>query len=446
MEQPKMVLSHFSLLRCSMSHETRLSAWQQEVSSAFSHLSKAQASGLALWSAGIALLGCCGMVQVSALLAAVLGQHEQNVLQRLREWYLDASRKSGKHRDDVDVSACFGPLLRWIMRLWHDPEGKKRLVLAMDATSLGERWTVLAISVVIRHCAIPVAWKVIRMYEPGSWKPYWEALFQELKGSIDPQWMVIVTADRGLYARWLFKLIQGCQWHPFLRINTAVKARREGSAGFEWIGSWVKVGEQWAGPVECFIQKPSRLVCTLLMAWEAGHEDPWIVLTDLAEQECTVAWYGMRTWVECGFKDFKRGGFDWQYSRMEQASQVERLWLAMAVALVWMVSLGSHYENQQQDHGVQQLPEQHVARRKRTRALHQKAPRKLSCPMRGKILICAMLVKGEAMPSLQLVAEPWPTTVPVGHRPLDPAKEKAREKQRRRKRVQKAGKTPSKAA
>jgi hypothetical protein len=429
-----------------MSHETRLSPWQQEVSSAFAHLSKAQACGLALWSAGIALTGSCGMVQVSALLAAVLMQREQNVLQRLREWYLDASRKSGKHRDDLDVHACFGPLLTWIVRLWHDPEGKKRLVLAMDATSLGERWTVLAISVLIRHCAIPVAWKVIKMHERGSWKPHWEALFQELKGSIDPHWMVIVTADRGLYARWLFELIQDCKWHPFLRINKNVKARREGSADFEWIDNWVQVGERWAGRVDCFIQKPSRLVCTLLMAWEAGHEDPWIVLTDLSVQESNVAWYGMRTWVECGFKDYKRGGFDWQYSRMEHPSQVERLWLAMSVALVWMVSMGSQYESQEQDHGVQQLPERHVARRTRKRALHQKPPRKLSCPTRGKILLCATLVTGDAVPSLRLVAEPWPTTIPVGHRPVDPAKQRARQKQRQRKRTRKAGKNASKVA
>lgn len=34
----------------------RLSAWQEEVSTAFAHLSKTQASGLALWSVGIAPL------------------------------------------------------------------------------------------------------------------------------------------------------------------------------------------------------------------------------------------------------------------------------------------------------------------------------------------------------------------------------------------------------
>lgn len=429
-----------------MSHELRLSSWQREVSSAFAHLSKAQARGLALWSAGIALTGCCGMEQISALLAAVVMQREQTMRQRLREWYLDASRKRGKHRDDLDVSSCFGPLLSWILRLWWDPEGNRRLVLVMDATSLGERWTVLAISVVIRRCAIPVAWKVIKMHEAGSWKPAWLALLAQLKGRIGPEWMVIVMADRGLYARWLFEMIQACQWHPFLRINVNVKARREGASIFEWIGGWVKQGERWAGPVECFAQKRSRLLCTLLMAWEVGYADPWIVLTDLPVQECNVTWYGMRTWAECGFKDVKRGGFDWQYSRMEHASQVERMWLAMAVASIWLVSLGSQYEQQEKEPEAAQLPERHVARQRRKRASHQRAPRKLSCPTRGKILLCAALVRGEAWPVLQLVAEPWPTTVPVGHRPMNPAKQKEREKRRQRKRMHKASKSVSKAA
>ena len=43
----------------------RLSQWSQEVSSAFAHLSKAQASGLALWSAGMALTGSGGIIGVA---------------------------------------------------------------------------------------------------------------------------------------------------------------------------------------------------------------------------------------------------------------------------------------------------------------------------------------------------------------------------------------------
>src|SRR5438093_5187608 len=93
-----------------MSCQDRLSQWEHEVSTAFVHLSKPQIWGLVLWSAGIALAGSAGITQVSALLALVLGQGEQRVFQRLREWYLDAAQKSGHKRRDLDVSSCFAPL------------------------------------------------------------------------------------------------------------------------------------------------------------------------------------------------------------------------------------------------------------------------------------------------------------------------------------------------
>jgi len=97
-----------------MACPTRLSLWTREVSRAFTHLSKPQIWGLVLWSAGIAWSGCAGIVQISALLAMVLGQQEQSVLQRLREWYLDAETKGGKRgkkRRELEVSLCFAPLL-----------------------------------------------------------------------------------------------------------------------------------------------------------------------------------------------------------------------------------------------------------------------------------------------------------------------------------------------
>ncbi len=92
----------------------RLSQWTQEVSTAFAHLSKPQLRGLVLWSAGMALAGVAGITQISALLALLLHEPEQTVLQRLREWYLDAEQKSGKRRRELEVSTCFAPRLRWV--------------------------------------------------------------------------------------------------------------------------------------------------------------------------------------------------------------------------------------------------------------------------------------------------------------------------------------------
>jgi hypothetical protein len=46
----------------------------------------------------------------------------------------------------------------------------------MDASTLGQRFTMLSISVVVRGCAIPVAWRIVEATKPGAWRPHWTAL------------------------------------------------------------------------------------------------------------------------------------------------------------------------------------------------------------------------------------------------------------------------------
>lgn len=84
----------------------------------------------------------------------------------------------------------------------------------MDATTPFDRFMVLAISIVYRGCAIPIAWMVLSATEPGAWKPHWLALFQHLQEVIPADWLVIVMADRGLYAHWLYHEIVRLGWYP----------------------------------------------------------------------------------------------------------------------------------------------------------------------------------------------------------------------------------------
>lgn len=412
----------------------RLSAWQTEVSTVFPHLSKTQASGLALWSAGIALTGSVGIAQISALLAQVLAQNEGTVFQRLREWYLDAAHKRGAHRRDLDVTTCFGPLLGWIVKRCVGKE--QQVALALDATSLGDRWTVLAVCVLVRGCALPVAWKVLPSQAKGSWRPYWESLLASLKGHVPASWQVLVLADRGLYARWLYTAIVACGWHPFLRINLAVKVRPVGTEQFDWLSRWLpQVGVTWKGEVDCFVQKKSRLRCTLLLRWEVGYEHPWAVITNLPVEQTNIAWYSLRAWVEAGFKDVKRGGWGWHHSKMQEATRVERLWLAMAAAMVWTVSVGSQAEDQGPAGFVKPVsPLPGIGQRLPT----QRPARRLSCLQRGRLVLLAALLKAEAMPLGEIVPEPWPEVIRPCKKAPNPANQRRREQRRAYKRRRKA--------
>jgi hypothetical protein len=306
---------------------------------------------------------------------------------------------------------------------------------------------VLAICVVIRGCAIPVAWKVIGAHAKGSWRPYWEDLLKHLKGSIADDWFVLVLADRGLYARWLFESIVGNGWHPFLRINTTVKARPVTGGDFDWISQWVPTpGTAWQGRVECFVGKKSRLVCTLLMQWQEGYEHPWVVITDLAPQAANIAWYGLRTWVECGFKDFKGGGFGWHHEKMHDAGRVERLWLAMAVAMVWMLSVGTQAESQLPAACPEHLPQLHIARQRMKQASAQAPIRRLSCAQRGRLVLLAALMQEQDLPVGRLLPENWPEKRLSPRKLSSPSKQRQKQRQREHKRRQKKAARQSKAA
>jgi hypothetical protein len=325
---------------------------------------------------------------------------------------------------------------------------KRQLPLVMDATSLGNRWTILAVSVVMSSCAIPVAWKVIPAQQAGSWRPYWEGLLNELGKAVPSEWEVIVLADRGLYARWLWDTIVAWGWHPFLRINLGCKARLPAEENFDWISRWVPTpGTSWQGKVECFASKKGRVNGTLLMHWQPGYESAWVILTDLEPEKAMVSWYGLRTWIEGGFKDFKRGLWGWHHSKMERASSVERLWLAMALAQLWCVSLGCQAEAQQEAAFLQNepgawLPERHIAHRRRKRTVGQLPARRLSCVVRGRLVLLALQSQSEPLPLGILRAEPWPETITAPQKQPKPSalnkKKTQKEKQRRKRQKRRA--------
>src|SRR5690606_36342949 len=105
------------------------------------------------------------------------------------------------------------PLLRWILRSWQD----ERVILAMDATYLKDRFIILAISVVVNGCAIPVAWHVRRADACGEWNPIWYQLFDQI-APILSDYEVYMLADSGLRSKAVFERVKAYGWHCVMRI------------------------------------------------------------------------------------------------------------------------------------------------------------------------------------------------------------------------------------
>lgn len=365
--------------------------WSREVSTRFPKLSKPQALGLALWSYGIAVTRSSGLTTVAVFLAMLRNQSAGTLRQRLREWVYDAPDKRGTKRQEVTVTHCFVPLLRWVVSKW--PETEKRMALALDATTLGQRFTVLAVCVVYRGVGLPVAWAMVPATEAGSWQPHWQGLLALLEPAIPKDWQVLVMADRGLYAKWLYEAIQACGWHPFLRLNVRGLFRPCAARHFRPLKHAVRRGglvHRW--DAICFKSKAAQLRCTLLAQWDARHDDPWLIVTDLPPQQAHACWYSMRSWIEPCFKYTKRGGWHWEQTKMTHPARAERLWLAMAVAMLLVVSLGDEPVAADTPSGFSGLP------------LHPV----LSCFRRGYLALLAFLLTARPIPSGAFQPSPWP--------------------------------------
>lgn len=376
---------------------TALDQWTDEVRQAFPHLCKPQAVGLASWSFGMVVAEACALTAVALCLAKVLHRKLATLRQRLREFYLPAQAKKGAKRRDLDVTLCFAPLLRWILRDWPS----RQLAVALDASSLEARFVVLCISVVYRGCAIPVAWKVLPAAVKGAWQQPWLALLEHFAELVSDDYLVIALADRGLYAKWLFEGICKLGWHPLLRINQGGTFRPDGWVHFVPLSDLVPhVGARRREVGTAFSTKKAQLRCTLLAFWGEGHAEPWLVLTDLPPAQSDASWYGLRSWIEQFFKDCKRGGWQWQKTRMTDTARVERLWLALAVATLWLVRVGGADEVAEQG----PLPELELF----SDAPERPRGRQLAVFARGFAVLKAALINHERLPLGRLYPERWP--------------------------------------
>jgi len=318
-----------------MPRHPQLNAWAATIATRFPDLPPATALVLAAWSLGLVLAHACGLTAVVAHLAPLLGRSANTTRQRLREFDPPADSKRGTNRTALDPVTCIGPLVRWVTAGWAD----KRVALALDATTLGDRLTVLAAVVVYRGCAVPVAWAVLRGNTPGAGHPHWVDLLTRVRDALGPGWEVVVRTDRGLESPALFRAIVGLGMHPLMRIKGGGTFRPAGWAEFYPVG-WFASRDGDRFGMTGTASTTTRGPCTLRASRTAGHAEAWVLPTDRPPAAADPCWYAYRSWIEQGFEVAKSGGWDWQKTRMTDPDRASRMWVVLAVATAWLVEVG----------------------------------------------------------------------------------------------------------
>jgi hypothetical protein len=319
---------------------------EAELAEHLPHLRPAQRAGLALWVRGAIVAGSACQ---NAVLAALepLGHPRHATRQRLREWTYAGSDRVAPCATTLAVEGCFVWLLRWVLRWWSGDT----LPLAIDATSLGQRWVVLSISVLYRGCAMPVAWHVKPGPGRGQWIPPLQSLLAALAPAVPATMTVLVLTDRGLWSPRLWRRIKANGWHPLMRVRPEATFAPRGLPRRPARDLVPGPGHGWVGAGTAIKHRDVRRTGTLIVVWEAGQDEPWLVLTDLAPAAVGVAWYGLRVWVELGFRALKSLGWQWARMRRLHADRVARHWLVLAVATLLTLAYGTRVEDAH-THGV----------------------------------------------------------------------------------------------
>jgi Transposase DDE domain len=371
-----------------------------EVQEHLPQLRPAQQRGLAEWVTGTLLAGVACEARVLGALTATRRAWEA-ARRRLRAWLYDGADRPAPCDTQVDVQACFGPLLRWVLHWWQGDA----LPLALDATLDRTRHAAIVVSVLYRGSAIPVGWMVLPANTPGAWlEPLWPSL-EALAAAMPPSVRPVLFADRGLWSPRLWQWCRAHGWAAVLRIQADHHFTPHGQHGrpaAQWLPG---PGHAWVGAGIAFTRE-RRLPATLVAVWAAGQTEPWVLLTTLPPRQVGVLWYGLRMWIEHGFRALKSVGWEWERTRRTDPARVARYWLVLAVATLWTVAVGTRAEEawaREQAPGALRWPPLTPTPRVR---------RSLSVFQRGLQAVRTQVARGRLWRGLWLLPDPWPTPPP----------------------------------
>lgn len=325
-----------------MSRQPIFYHWQEQVVKTFARpgvLSRPQAYVLALFSFGVVRAASCALTAVADHLG-FLGS-DNTVRQRLKYWLRNGQDKADPGPAEVQVRAVLPTWMGWVFSLWQG----QQVAVAFDATTLHDDLLILAISLLYRGTAIPLAWAFLPANRKQPWMPVILALLAVVAPALPPSAEVLFLTDRGLYSPRLYRALCQYRWHFLLRVNGQAHVRSRGGAWRPFTTVLPGPGYQWRGRGE--FSKGQHLACTLLAYWAVDQKTAWFLITDLPVQRAQAAWYGLRVWIEEGFRVLKSLGWQWQQSRITDPQRGERLWLVLALATMWTLVYGTWAEDQQ---------------------------------------------------------------------------------------------------
>jgi hypothetical protein len=304
--------------------------WEAEVRGVLVGVGIWQCRALALFSLGAALAKHCGLARVAA---AVPGVALVPSITRRFERLLASER--------LDVPVARSAIAARVLAAG----GGQTLWLALDEThqghtATGARFGVLALRLIYRERALPLAWVC---YPPGAAPAPFPTLIgrliREVAAVVPADAHVVLMTDRGLSWPSLLDQCRRVGWSFLCRVQRQTRVEvADGRVGT--IGDLAPApGTRWRGHARAFLKAGWRGL-NLVAVWRHGDDQPWLLVTDLAPEWVRCAQYRHRMDQEESFRDDKSAGLAWDQSRVRTPAHMDRLLLVLQLAACFVLLQG----------------------------------------------------------------------------------------------------------
>jgi len=215
----------------------------------------------------------------------------------------------------------------------------KTVVLTIDGSEVGRGCVCLMVSVLYKGRALPLVWLVVAGTKGHFPENQHIEVLKQAKLLVPDGTDVIILGDGEF---------DGVQWQAQIaEYGWSYVCRTAKNTLVYEEEAWFKLAEWGVTPGQCLnipnVQVTQQAYGPVMVIawWDAVHEEPIYLVTniDLAEEACH--WYQKRAHIETFFSDQKSRGFHLHKSHISDPARLARLLIAACLAYIWMIYLGA---------------------------------------------------------------------------------------------------------
>jgi hypothetical protein len=213
--------------------------------------------------------------------------------------------------------------------------------LIIDGTKVGGGHRLLMVAVAYRRRSLPIVWTWVKGTRGHSLATTQCALFAYIRSLLPAGASVLVVGDSEFGSVDLMRHFNQWGWEYVLRQKGRTCLSGQEAEAWQRCDALVQQPGQSRWLVDVHFTQRFAFPVNLLAYWQPGEKQPWLLATNLATKQQTLAAYRRRMWIEEMFADFKGHGFDLESTHLRHFLRLSRLTLLVALLYLWCVAFGT---------------------------------------------------------------------------------------------------------